>query len=222
MVSIVRMKDNEAKVFCGNDLQECVRLAYEDYSMQMDKYYEHGATSPCDNFNERLSLEKFQDAIMSHGQAGWMTTGSNGSFNYQVAQIEGVNIANPQEQLDKHMKHYEALGFDEAQLNEIRKGIQHGLPVEQITFLANKQFNGNQMAEIRQGLENGLDMEKIQFYANAEFNEWQMPFIRIGFEEGISLADMQENVTPEMPCFGISEFCISCIEEMEQDMGGIE
>lgn len=84
MVAIVRAKKKDVKVFYSEDLDSCLEAAYNDYKEQMDKYYERGACSPCDNFNELISFEKFKSSIQTNKSAGWITMGSEGDFDYQL------------------------------------------------------------------------------------------------------------------------------------------
>lgn len=73
-------------------------------------------------------------------------------------------------------------GFINAQLKEISKGIEAGLPIDKY---AKKEFNWMQMYELRQGLLEGLD---VDIYANPHFSASQMREIRLGLSDDLNVS----------------------------------
>lgn len=51
--------------------------------------------------------------------------------------------------------------FNNKQIEEIRKGIEHGLSNEQIAIFANENLSHYQMSMLREELENGLDINYV-------------------------------------------------------------
>ncbi len=82
----------------------------------------------------------------------------------------------------KMMKKYESMGFDNGQLEEIRKGLEKGVDVSQY---ASVEYDWFQMEEIRLGLEAGLE---VSLYAKPEIPFEKMREIRLGLAEGIDLS----------------------------------
>jgi len=72
--------------------------------------------------------------------------------------------------------------YSDAQLSEIKKGIDHRLNVD---IYSDVKYSGRQMREIRFGLERNLD---ISHYANVFFRERQMKQIRLGLQQGLDVS----------------------------------
>lgn len=74
---------------------------------------------------------------------------------------------------------FRKLGFDDDQMEELRLGLEHGVPV---SAYAKKEYFAVQMRQIRFGLEEGLD---ISLYNDEKYDWFQMEEIRMGLKEGI-------------------------------------
>lgn len=91
------------------------------------------------------------------------------------------------ENVENALKKYENAGFVRYEMEEIKKGFENGLTVEQVAFYAREEFKFHKMREIRKGFENGLTMEQVKLYAREEFEASQMEEIRLGFQNGLSM-----------------------------------
>lgn len=91
------------------------------------------------------------------------------------------------ENVENALKKYENAGFVRYEMEEIKKGFENGLTVEQVAFYAREEFKFHKMREIRKGFENGLTMEQVKLYAREEFEASQMEEIRLGFQDGLSM-----------------------------------
>ena len=89
-------------------------------------------------------------------------------------------------------------------MEQIRKGFEHELTMEQVQLYAKPKFSAgfsnedrdywgynNQMEQIRKGFEHGLNMEQIQSYTDSKFEDWRMEEIRLGFEHGLTMEQVQ-------------------------------
>ena len=54
------------------------------------------------------------------------------------------------------------------------------------------KFNDRQMEEIRKGFEQDLTMEQVKLYAKPEFKNYQMWEIRWGFKHGLTIEQVKE------------------------------
>lgn len=72
--------DFEIKTYRDENI--CIKEAYKDYEEQFSKYYEDGAYSPCDNFNEKESFESFKARLLKDNKAGLIFT-SRDNFVYR-------------------------------------------------------------------------------------------------------------------------------------------
>jgi len=54
------------------------------------------------------------------------------------------------------------------------------------------KFNDRQMEEIRKGFEQDLTMEQVKVYAKPEFKNYQMWEIRWGFKHGLTIEQVKE------------------------------
>ena len=86
------------------------------------------------------------------------------------------------EQAPKDISEFSRDIYSDAQLIEIKKGLDHRLDVD---VFSDVRYSGRQMREIRYGLERGLD---ISYYANPYFRERQMKEIRIGLQDGLDVS----------------------------------
>lgn len=73
------------------------------------------------------------------------------------------------------------------EIEEILKGLDNGLALDQIRIYANREFKPFEMEQIRLGLEHGLSEEQVKVYAKPEFKWPQMREVREGFESGLTL-----------------------------------
>ena len=87
--------------------------------------------------------------------------------------------------------------FDNYQMEEIRKGFENRLTLEQIKTYADPKFDDNQMQEIRIGFEDRLTLEQVKFYADPKFRKSQMQEIRIGFEDRLTLEQVKIYADPK-------------------------
>lgn len=78
------------------------------------------------------------------------------------------------QEIDNEIERYEAMGFNQKQLLEVRYGLIYGLSIEQINIYARQEFNNEQMHYIRYGLEYGMSKEDILAYAKPEFSTSKM------------------------------------------------
>ena len=78
------------------------------------------------------------------------------------------NLTEEQEKFIQECK--ESGKFNDKQIEEIRKGFENGLTIEQVKVYADPKFDNNQMEEIREGFENGLTADQVKFYADPKFN----------------------------------------------------
>lgn len=60
------------------------------------------------------------------------------------------------------------------EIEEILKGLDSGLALDQIRIYANREFKPFEMEQIRLGLEHGLGEEQVKVYAKPEFSFIQM------------------------------------------------
>lgn len=95
--------------------------------------------------------------------------------------------------IEKELKKYKKLGFNESQLRQIEYGIKNDLTKVQIEIYAKKEFNWHQMAYIRLGLEDGVD---VTLYAYPEINNEVMGALLIGLQKNIS----KEILYPYIKC----------------------
>lgn len=82
----------------------------------------------------------------------------------------------------KDITEYSKEIYSDAQLSEIKKGIDNKVNVE---LFADEQLSGRQMREIRYGLERDLD---VSLYSNKFFRERQMQEIRIGLQDSLDVS----------------------------------
>lgn len=76
----------------------------------------------------------------------------------------------------------EAMGFYEAQLQEVELGLRQNLPVQ---LYAQSCYNWMQMKEIRLGMQAQVD---VKWYTNPLYNAEQMHQIRLGLEYGLDVS----------------------------------
>lgn len=76
----------------------------------------------------------------------------------------------------------EAMGFYDAQLQEVELGIRQNLPVQ---LYAQSCYNWMQMKEIRLGMQAQVD---VKWYTNPLYNAEQMHQIRLGLEYGLDVS----------------------------------
>lgn len=95
--------------------------------------------------------------------------------------------------IEKEIKKYKKLGFNESQLRQIEYGIKNDLTKVQIEIYAKKEFDWQQMAYIRLGLEDGVD---ITLYAYPEINCEVMAKLLLGLKKSIS----KEILYPYIKC----------------------
>ena len=93
------------------------------------------------------------------------------------------NLAEGQE---KFIQECEESGkFNDYQMEEIIKGFENGLIMEQIKVYADPKFDWEQMKGIRKGFEYGLSMEQVKLYADPKLDRVQMDaikeYLKIGF-----------------------------------------
>lgn len=55
------------------------------------------------------------------------------------------------------------------EIEEILKGLDNGLTLDQVKIYASREFNAFEMEQIRLGLEHGLSVEQAGVYAKPEF-----------------------------------------------------
>lgn len=84
------------------------------------------------------------------------------------------------------------------EIEEILKGLDNGLALDQIRIYANREFDAFKMEQIRLGLEYGLSEEQINLLANPEFNSLQMQEIRKGFADGLSMEQVKAYAGPRV------------------------
>ncbi len=81
-----------------------------------------------------------------------------------------------------NLEELEAMGFYEAQLQEVELGIKQNLPVQ---LYAQNCYNWMQMKEIRLGMLSQVD---VKWYTNPLYNAEQMHQIRLGLEYGLDVS----------------------------------
>lgn len=82
----------------------------------------------------------------------------------------------------EYLKGFRAAGMNEAQLKEIRTGIEHGLSTTRIRLYAKPDYDSHQMEQIRLAIENGLTDEQIATFADPAFSDDEMEHIRTRLE----------------------------------------
>ena len=82
----------------------------------------------------------------------------------------------------EYLKGFRAAGMSEAQLKEIRTGIEHGLSTTRIRLYAKPDYDSHQMQQIRLAIENGLTDEQIATFADPAFSDDEMEHIRTRLE----------------------------------------
>ncbi|MCR4584234.1 MAG: FapA family protein [Lachnospiraceae bacterium] len=82
----------------------------------------------------------------------------------------------------KSVDDYDRSVYGYPQLDEIKKGIDHGVDV---SFYDDAALSFRQMREVRIGLEMGLD---VSFYANKFYKDKQMREIRLGLMDGLDVS----------------------------------
>ena len=64
------------------------------------------------------------------------------------------------------------------QLEEIHKGINHGLTKDEFSVYADSKFTAEQMEQLRIGFELGLSVNQVQSYANPYYAPYIMAVAR--------------------------------------------
>lgn len=94
----------------------------------------------------------------------------------------------------RSIEDYDKSVYGYPQLDEIKKGIEHGVDV---SFYDDAGLSFRQMREVRIGLEMGLD---VSFYANKFYKDRQMREIRLGLMDGLDVSGYARFIysTPDM------------------------
>lgn len=88
------------------------------------------------------------------------------------------NISETNDIIEKYKKQ----GFSAPQLEEIRRGLEHGVDVSEYAY---KSYFAIQMRQIRLGQEDNLD---VSWYAGKNYDWFQMEEIRLGLKSGVDVS----------------------------------
>jgi hypothetical protein len=84
--------------------------------------------------------------------------------------------------IERQLKKYEKLGFNERQIRELKAGLESGIDVR---IIAKENYDNHQMKLIREKLESKAD---VSLFADPKYDVWQMTQISNGLDEGIDVS----------------------------------
>ena len=84
------------------------------------------------------------------------------------------------------------------EIEEILKGLDNGLTLDQVKIYASREFKPFEMEQIRLGLEHGLSEEQVKVYAKPEFSFIQMGEIRTGISDGVTVVRIMVYANPSI------------------------
>lgn len=87
---------------------------------------------------------------------------------------------------DAQVKKYIDLGFDSAQINRVRYGVEHNFTSEQIEMYAKPNIDVLKMDELIFGIEHGLSSDQLEICINNPLSPAAMRQIVLGAEHGLS------------------------------------
>ena len=86
----------------------------------------------------------------------------------------------------------DSLRFTSKKIEQIRKGFEDDLTMDQVKVYADYIFDWKQMQQIRLGFNDGLTMEQVKVYAKPDIHPTIMRNIRLDLKDGISIEEVEE------------------------------